>query len=92
MSAGPRRGASSSRRRSLRETAHELGLGTDHVGDRVKPDRLRHHTAPAGFEGAKDVALRLGRWRRGEQEGIAEPEAGKWTDRLADMNYCAGLR
>ena len=55
--------------------AHELGLGPDDVDDRVEPDRLGHHAAPSGLERAKDVALRLRRRRRGEQEGIRELES-----------------
>ena len=55
--------------------AHELGLGADHVDDRMEPDGLGHHPAPSRLERAKDVALRLGRRRGGEEEGILELES-----------------
>ncbi len=54
--------------------ARELGLGALHVDDRVHPDRLGDDAAPARLEGAQDVALRLGRRRRGQQERVGETD------------------
>ena len=52
-----------------------LALAPTTLTTGMQPDRLGHHAAPPGLERAQDVALRLGRRRGGEEEGILELES-----------------
>ena len=58
-------------------TRRNFVFGPAHVDDRVQADRLGDDAAPAGVEGAHDVAVGLGRRRRRQQERVLEPQAGE---------------
>ena len=73
-------------------------FGPRDVDDRMQADGLGDDAAPAGVEGAHDVAVRLGRRRRRQQERVLEAQAGERRrervahGRLQQSSYAIGRR